>query len=111
VTAAGAKGGHANDDATLTFKTPADKAKLLAESGRKHWFQSSNSEYGLGEGIRLPGGLHVERGHLDANRNLAVRAHIDRFNANNGLAPLLGHLIVDVAYGSLRYPTSAGLDR
>jgi RHS repeat-associated protein len=104
-------GGHQNETDALTFATPADQAKFLAESSRKHLISGDVSENGYGPGVRLSGGLHAEQGRLDPRTGqFLVTAHIDRFNANNGLAPLVGHFLVDVLYGSIRYPHSAGLD-
>jgi hypothetical protein len=105
-----AKGGHENETDTLTFKSPEDKAKFLAESGRKSSVPGDVSENGFGPGVRLPGGLHMENGHLDAQGNLVVTSHIDRFNPNNGLGPMIGHAVVDVFIGSVFFPHSNGLD-
>jgi hypothetical protein len=77
--------------------------KLITGSSRKHLISGDVSENGYGPGVRLPGGLHAERGRQDARTGqFLVTAHIDRFNANNGLAPLVGHFRVDVFYGSIR---------
>jgi hypothetical protein len=106
-----AKGGHQNETDAVTFKTPADQAKFLAESSRKSKVPGDVSENGFGPGVRLPGGLHAEHGRVNPDGSgLLVTSHIDRFNSNNGLAPLVGHFLVDVIYGSIRYPNSAGLD-
>jgi hypothetical protein len=104
-------GGHQNETDALTFKTPEDQAKFLAESSRKHLVSGDVSENGFGPGVRLPGGLHAEQGHIDPHTGqFLVTAHIDRFNANNGLAPLVGHFVVDVMIGMTFFHHSAGLD-
>jgi RHS repeat-associated protein len=105
-----ATGGHRNETDTVTFKSPEEKAKFLAESGRKHTIPGDVSENGFGPGVRLPGGLHSEKGHLDAQGNLVVTSHIDRFNPNNGLAPLVGHIVWDVGVGMTFFRHSASLD-
>ena len=85
--------------------------KFQAESSRKHLVPGDVSENGFGPGVRLPGGLHAEHGRVDPGTGqFLVTSHIDRFNANNGFAPMVGHFLVDVIYGSIRYPNSAGLD-
>jgi RHS repeat-associated protein len=104
-------GGHQNETDALTFKTPEDQAKFLAESSRKHLVPGDVSENGFGPGVRLPGGLHAEQGRVDpVSGQFLVTAHIDRFNANNGLAPLVGHFVVDVMIGMTFFHHSAGLD-
>ena len=104
-------GGHQNETDALTFKTPEDQAKFLAESSRKHLVPGDVSENGFGPGVRLPGGLHAEQGRVDpVSGQFLVTAHIDRFNANNGLAPLVGHFVVDVMIGMALFHHSAGLD-
>lgn len=105
-----AKGGHENETDTLTFKSPEAKAKFLAESGRKSLVPGDVSENGFGPGVRLSGGLLMEKGHLDAQGNLVVTSHIDRFNPNNGLGPMVGHAVVDVFIGTVFFRHSAGLD-
>jgi len=105
-----AKGGHRNETDALTFKTPEDKAKFLAESGRKSLVPRDVSENGFGPGVRLPGGLHAEQGR-EVNGQLLVTSHIDRFNVNNGLAPMIGHFVVDVTIGMTFFRHSAGLDQ
>jgi hypothetical protein len=67
-------------------------------------------EYGFGRGVRLSGGLHIENGVI-VNGQLIVTSHIDVFNANNGLAPLLGHFFVDVLWGHILGRNQAKLDR
>ena len=52
----------------------------------------------------------MEKGHLDAQGNLVVTSHIDRFNPNNGLGPMVGHAVVDVFIGTVFFRHSAGLD-
>lgn len=105
-------GGHQNETEALTFKTPEDQAKFLAESSRKGLVPGDVSENGFGPGVRLPGGLHAEQGRVDpVSGQFLVTAHIDRFNANNGLAPLIGHFVVDVMIGMTFFHHSAGLDQ
>jgi hypothetical protein len=52
---------------------------------------------------------------LDIRHNCSVSklvftSHIDRFNPNNGLAPMVGHAVVDVFIGTVFFRHSAGLD-
>ena len=105
-----AKGGHQNETDALTFKTPEDLAKFKVESSRKHLVPRDVSENGFGPGVRLRGGLHAEHGR-EVNGQFLVTSHIDRFNANNGLAPLVGHFVVDVMVGMTFFHHSAGLDQ
>jgi hypothetical protein len=42
--------------------------------------------------------------------SVIVTSHIDRFNPNNGLGPMIGHAVVDVFIGSVFFRHSAGLD-
>jgi len=90
-----AHGGHQNETFALTFKTPKEQAAFLKESGRTGLLHKDN---GFGPGVRLDGGLHVEHGRLDPTNpgTILVTSHIDRFNPNNGLGPLIGHFVVDV---------------
>jgi hypothetical protein len=105
---AGAKGGHRNETDLVTFTDPKAQKAFLDLAKRKGLL---HGEGGFGPGVRLDGGLHSENARFDPQtKGIIVTSHIDRFNANNGLAPLIGHFLVDVAYGSIRYPTSAGLD-
>jgi len=107
-----AQGGHKNETESLSFSSPKDEATLLATSSRKGLLPSGVSENGFGPGVRLSGGLHVENGRLDpVTGNLMVTSHIDRFNANNGLAPLIGHFVVDVFIGTVFFHHTAGLDQ
>jgi RHS repeat-associated protein len=105
-------GGHQNETDALTFKTPEDQAKFLAESSRKHTIPGDVSENGFGPGVRLPGGLHAEQGRVDPSTGqFLVTSHIDRFNPNNGLGPMVGHAVVDVFIGTLFFHHTAGLDQ
>ncbi len=102
-------GGHQNETFALTFKTPKEKEAFLNESKRTGLLHMDN---GFGAGVRLDGGLHVEHGRLDPTNPgaILVTSHIDRFNPNNGLGPLIGHFVVDVAIGSTFCSSSACLD-
>ena len=104
-----AHGGHQNETFALTFKTPAEQAAFLKESGRKGLFHKDN---GFGPGVRLDGGLHVEHGRLDPTNSgaILVTSHIDRFNPNNGLGPMIGHFVVDMGIGETFCSSSACLD-
>lgn len=105
-------GGHQNETDALTFKTPEDQAKFLAESSRQRTIPGDVSENGFGPGVRLPGGLHVEQGRVDpVTGQFLVTSHIDRFNPNNGLGPLVGHAVVDVFIGTVFFHHTAGLDQ
>jgi RHS repeat-associated protein len=105
-------GGHQNETDALTFKTPEDQAKFLAESSRKHTIPGDVSENGFGPGVRLPGGLHAEQGRVDPSTGqFLVTSHIDRFNPNNGLGPMVGHAVVDVFIGTIFFHHTAGLDQ
>lgn len=42
--------------------------------------------------------------------HVVVTSHIDRFNPNNGLGPMVGHAVVDVFIGTVFFRHSAGLD-
>ncbi len=102
-------GGHQNETFALTFKTPKVQAAFLKESGRTGLLHKDN---GFGPGVRLDGGLHAEHGRLDPTNPgaILVTSHIDRFNPNNGLGPMIGHFVVDVAIGSTFCSSSACLD-
>jgi RHS repeat-associated protein len=102
-------GGHQNETFALTFKTPKEQAAFLKESGRTGLLHKDN---GFGPGVRLDGGLHAEHGRLDPTNPgaILVTSHIDRFNPNNGLGPMIGHFVVDVAIGSTFCSSSACLD-
>jgi hypothetical protein len=105
------KGGHKNETDALTFKTPEDQAKFLAEASRKGLLPSDTSKNGFGPGVRLGGGLHAENARIDPRTGrLTVTSHIDRFNPNNGLGPMVGHAVVDVFIGTVFFRHSAGLD-
>jgi hypothetical protein len=105
-------GGHQNETDALTFKTPEDQAKFLAESSRKHTIPGDVSENGFGPGVRLPGGLHAEQGRVDPRTGqFLVTSHIDRFNPNNGLGPMVGHAVVDVFIDTVFFHHTAGLDQ
>jgi RHS repeat-associated protein len=105
------QGGHKNETDALTFKTPEDQAKFLAEASRKGLAPGDVSKNGFGPGVRLDGGLHAEKARLDPlTGRLTVTSHIDRFNPNNGLGPMVGHAVVDVFIGSVFFRHSAGLD-
>jgi RHS repeat-associated protein len=102
-------GGHQNETFALTFMTPKEQAAFLKESGRRGLFHKDS---GFGPGVRLDGGLHAEHGRLDPTNPgaILVTSHIDRFNPNNGLGPMIGHFVVDVAIGSTFCSSSACLD-
>ena len=105
-------GGHQNETDALTFKTPEDQAKFFAESSRKHTIPGDVSENGFGPGVRLPGGLHAEPGRVDPGTGqFLVTSHIDRFNPNKGLGPMVGHAVVDVFIGTIFFHHTAGLDQ
>ena len=104
------KGGHKNETDALTFNTPEDKAKFEAEAS-KGLLPSDASKNGFGPGVRLDGGLHAENARVDpVTGSVVVTSHIDRFNPNNGLAPMVGHFVVDVFIGSVFFNHSNGLD-
>jgi hypothetical protein len=102
--------GHVNETDTLTFSSPASMTNFLTMASRAGLVPSTVSEYGFGPGVRLPGGLHSENGAI-VNGQLTVTSHIDRFNANNGLARLLGHFFVDVFWEHILGRNQAKLDR
>lgn len=105
------KGGHKNETDALTFKTPEDQAKFLAEGSRKGLVPGDTSQNGFGPGVRLDGGLHAENARIDPRTGrLTVTSHIDRFNPNNGLGPMVGHAVVDVFIGTVFCHSSACLD-
>lgn len=105
------KGGHKNETDALTFKTPEDQAKFLAEASRKGVVPGDVSQNGYGPGVRLDGGLHAEKARVDPTTGLlTVTSHIDRFNPNNGLGPMIGHFVWDVGVGMTFFHHSDGLD-
>jgi len=105
------KGGHKNETDTLTFKTPEDQAKFLAEASRKGVVPGDVSQNGYGPGVRLDGGLHAEKARMDPTTGqLTVTSHIDRFNPNNGLGPMIGHFVWDVGVGMTFFRHRDGLD-
>ena len=105
------KGGHRNETDALTFKTPEEQAKFLQEASRKGLLPSDVSQNGFGPGVRLDGGLHAENARIDPlTGRLTVTSHIDRFNPNNGLGPMVGHAVVDVFIGTVFFRHSNGLD-
>jgi hypothetical protein len=105
------KGGHKNETDALTFKTPEDQAKFVAEASRKGTLPSDTSQNGFGPGVRLDGGLHAENARVDPVTNaVTVTSHIDRFNPNNGLGPMIGHIVWDVGVGMTFFRHSNGLD-
>jgi hypothetical protein len=70
----------------------------------------SVSELGYGPGVRLGGGVHIEFAGFP-NGQFSVTTHLDLFNPNDGLGPLLGHFFVDVLYGHILGKNSGGLDK
>ncbi len=102
--------GHMNETDSLTFNSPSAMSNFLTMSSRTGLIPGTLSEYGFGPGVRLPGGLHAENGAV-VNGQLIVTSHIDLFNANNGLAPLLGHFFADVLWGHILGKNQAKLDR
>ena len=93
----GATGGHRNETDLVTFKDPNAEQTFLKEASRKGLF---HDEGGFGPGVRLDSGLHSENGRFDARTGgIIVTSHIDRFNPNNGLAPLVGHIVWDFGVG------------
>ena len=105
------KGGHKNETDTLTFKTPEDQAKFLSEASRKGVVPGDVSQNGYGSGVQLDGGLYAEKARVDPTTGLlTVTSHIDRFNPNNGLGPMIGHFVWDVGVGMAFFLHSDGLD-
>lgn len=101
--------GHMNEVDTLTFSTPGAQYAFQG-STRLGLFPGSVSERGYGPGVRLGNGLHVEFFGFP-NGQFAVTSHLDLFNPNNGLGPLLGHFFVDVLYGHIKGRNSGALDK
>ena len=102
--------GHINETDTLTFNSPSAMTNFLTESSRTGLIPSTVSEYGFGPGVRLPGGLHSEGGAV-VNGQFTVTSHIDLFNPNGGLAPLLGHVFADVLWGHILGRNQTKLDK
>lgn len=101
--------GHMNETDTLTFSSPAAQYAFQG-STRLGLVPGSVSELGYGPGVRLGNGLHVEF-YGFPNGQFAVTSHLDLFNPNNGLGPLLGHFFVDVLFGHIKGQNSGALDK
>jgi RHS repeat-associated protein len=101
--------GHMNEVDTLTFSSPGAQYAFQG-STRLGLVPGSVSELGYGPGVRLGNGLHVEF-YGFPNGQFAVTSHLDLFNPNNGLGPLLGHFFVDVLYGHIKGRNSGALDK
>jgi len=101
--------GHTNEIDTLTFSSPGAMYAFRG-STRLGLVPASVSELGYGQGVRLGNGLHVEFFGFP-NGQFAVTSHLDLFNPNNGLGPLLGHFFVDVLFGHTKGWNSGALDR
>jgi hypothetical protein len=101
--------GHMNEVDTLTFSSPTAQYAFQG-STRLGLIPSSVSELGFGPGVRLGNGLHVEF-YGFPNGQFAVTSHLDLFNPNDGLGPLLGLFFVDVLFGHIRGKNSGALDK
>ena len=101
--------GHMNEVDTLTFSSPGAQYAFQG-STRLGLVPGSVSELGYGPGVRLGNGLHVEF-YGFPNGQFAVTSHLDLFNPNNGLGPLLGHFFVDVLFGHIKGRNSGALDK
>jgi RHS repeat-associated protein len=97
------KGGHENDTFNLSFSSGAAQAQFFATTSRTSLIPNNVSDYGYGPGQRLSGGLHAEF-YGFPNGLVGVTSHLDRFNPNDGLGPLLGHLFVDLIGGHIGHP-------
>jgi RHS repeat-associated protein len=101
--------GHTNEVDTLTFSSPGAQYAFQG-STRLGLVPGSVSELGYGPGVRLGNGLHVEFFGFP-NGQFAVTSHLDLFNPNNGLGPLIGHFFVDVLFGHVKGRNSGALDK